>query len=63
MILSKARHQELTKKSGVHKTLSQKTHYKNRACGVAQNEGPLFKPQYRKKKKKKIQSITEGPSL
>jgi hypothetical protein len=32
----------------VHKTLSQKTHHKNRADGVAQGEGPEFKPQYHK---------------
>jgi hypothetical protein len=31
-----------------------KTHHKNRAGGVAQDEGPEFKPQYHKKKKKKI---------
>jgi hypothetical protein len=30
-----------------------KTHCKNRAGGVAQGEGPEFKPQYCKKKKKK----------
>jgi hypothetical protein len=30
-------------------SLSQKTHHKNRAGGVAQGEGPDFKPQYRKK--------------
>jgi hypothetical protein len=32
------------------KTLSQKTHHKNRIGGVAQGEGPTFKPQYHKKK-------------
>jgi hypothetical protein len=37
----------------VHKTLSPNTLYKNRAGGVAQGEGPEFKPQYSKKKKKK----------
>jgi hypothetical protein len=36
-------------------TLSQKTLHKNRAGGVAQGEGPEFKPQYHKKKKKKNQ--------
>jgi hypothetical protein len=37
----------------VHKTLSrEKTQHKNRAGGVAQGEGPKFKPQYCKKKKK-----------
>jgi hypothetical protein len=36
----------------VHKTLSQKTLHKNRAGGVAQGEGPEFKLQYHKKKKK-----------
>jgi hypothetical protein len=30
-----------------------KTLYKNKAGGVAQREGPEFKPQYCKKKKKK----------
>jgi hypothetical protein len=35
----------------VHKTLSQKTFHKNRAGGMAQGEGPEFKPQYHKKKK------------
>jgi hypothetical protein len=29
----------------------EKTHHKNRAGGVAQGEGPEFKPQYHKKKK------------
>jgi hypothetical protein len=37
----------------VHKTLSRKTLHKNRAGGVAEGEGPEFKPQYHKKKKKK----------
>jgi hypothetical protein len=36
----------------VHKTFSQKTCHKNRAGGVAQGEGPEFKPHYRRKKKK-----------
>jgi mRNA-degrading endonuclease RelE of RelBE toxin-antitoxin system len=31
----------------------EKTLHKNRAGGVAQSEGPEFKPQYHKKKKKK----------
>jgi hypothetical protein len=35
----------------VRETLSQKTLYKNKAGGVAQGEGPEFKPQYHKKKK------------
>jgi hypothetical protein len=33
-------------------TLISKTLHKNRAGGVAQGEGPEFKPQYRKKKKR-----------
>jgi hypothetical protein len=33
----------------VRKTLSRKTLHKNRAGGVAQGEGPKFKPQYYKK--------------
>jgi hypothetical protein len=37
----------------LHKTLSQKTLYKNRAGRAAQGEGPEFKPLYCKKKKKK----------
>jgi hypothetical protein len=36
----------------VHKTLAQKTLQKNRAGGVAQGEGPDFRPQHCKKKKK-----------
>jgi hypothetical protein len=36
----------------VHKTLSQKTHNKKRAGGVAQGVGPEFKHQYHTKKKK-----------
>jgi hypothetical protein len=35
------------------KTLSQKTLHKNWAGGVAQGEGPKFKPQNRKKKKER----------
>jgi hypothetical protein len=34
----------------VHETLSRKTLHKNKAGGVAQGEGPEFKPQYHKKK-------------
>jgi hypothetical protein len=34
----------------VSKTLSQKTFLKNRAGGVAQSQGPEFKPQHCKKK-------------
>jgi hypothetical protein len=37
----------------VLKILAQKTLHKNRAGGVSQGEGPEFKPQYHKKKKKK----------
>jgi hypothetical protein len=37
--------------ANVHKTLSQNTLYKNKAGGVAQGEGPEFKPKYHKKKK------------
>jgi hypothetical protein len=33
----------------VHKTLFLKTLHKNRAGGVAQGEGPEFKPQYQNK--------------
>jgi hypothetical protein len=33
--------------------ISKNTQHKNRAGGVAQGEGPEFKPQYCKKKKKK----------
>jgi hypothetical protein len=33
--------------------LSQNTHHKKRAGGVAQGVGPEFKPQYHKKKKKR----------
>jgi hypothetical protein len=35
----------------VHEILSQKSHHKERAGGVAQSVGPEFKPQYCKKKK------------
>jgi hypothetical protein len=34
----------------VCETLSQKTNHENKAGGVAQGEGPEFKPQYQKKK-------------
>jgi hypothetical protein len=34
----------------VCKTLSRRTRHKNRAGGVAQGEGPEFKPQYCKQK-------------
>jgi hypothetical protein len=37
----------------VHETLSQKTHHKNRAGGVAQGVGPEFKLQYHKQNKTK----------
>jgi hypothetical protein len=42
------------------KTLSQKTHHKNRIGGVAQGEGPTFKPQYHKKKVVGENRVTEG---
>jgi hypothetical protein len=52
---SQGRDQEITVRSQsgqiVCETLSQKTHHKNRAAGVAQGEGPEFKFHYRKKKK------------
>jgi hypothetical protein len=38
----------------VHKTLSQKNSSQKMAGEVAQGVGPEFKPQYHKKKKKKI---------
>jgi hypothetical protein len=38
----------------VRETLSRKTLHKNRAGGVAQGECPEFKPQYHKKKIKKV---------
>jgi hypothetical protein len=38
----------------VFETLSSKILHKNRADGVAQGEGPEFKPQYHKKKKKEF---------
>jgi hypothetical protein len=38
----------------VHETLSRKPITKNWTGGVAQGEGPEFKPQYHKKKKKKL---------
>jgi hypothetical protein len=39
----------------VHEILSPKTPSQKRAGGVDQGVGPEFKPQYRKKKKKKCQ--------
>jgi hypothetical protein len=43
----------------VHKTLSRKTLHKNRAGGMAQGEGPEFKPKYCKEKtiEKKMDSV------
>jgi hypothetical protein len=41
----------------VQETLSQKNLYKNRAGGVAQGEGPEFKPQYCKKQKQKQKPV------
>jgi hypothetical protein len=41
----------------LHKTLTQKTLHKNRAGGMAQGEGPRFKPQYHKKRNKSIFDI------
>jgi hypothetical protein len=41
----------------VCKTLSQKALHKNRAGGVAQGEGPEFKPQYHHQKKKKKEIV------
>jgi hypothetical protein len=38
----------------VHETLSQKNPTQKRASDVAQGEGPEFKPQYHKKKRKHI---------
>jgi hypothetical protein len=40
----------------VCETLSRKTLHKNRAGGVAQSEGPEFKPQYCQTRKKKKDS-------
>jgi hypothetical protein len=37
----------------IHETLSQKTFYKNRTGGVAQGEGPEFKPQCHTHKKRR----------
>jgi single-stranded DNA-specific DHH superfamily exonuclease len=48
----------------VYKTLSQKYPSQKRAGGVAQGEGPEFKPQYCKKKKKKRKDevmVESGP--
>jgi hypothetical protein len=39
--------------ANIHKTLSRTTLHKNRA-----GEGPVFKPQYHKKKKKKVLNVT-----
>jgi hypothetical protein len=38
-----------------------KTHHKKRACRVAQGEGPEFKPQYCKKRKKILYSVSQFP--
>jgi hypothetical protein len=38
----------------VCETLSQKTLHKNRAVGIAQSEGPEFKPQYGQKKRTSV---------
>jgi hypothetical protein len=43
----------------VCETLSQKTLHKNRVGGVAQAEGPEFKPQYCKKQKQKEEEDAE----
>jgi hypothetical protein len=40
--------------------LSRKTLHKNRVGGAAHGEGPEFKPQYRKKKKKNPEELTAG---
>jgi hypothetical protein len=42
----------------VYETLSRKTLHKNRAGGMAQGEGPEFKPQYWKKKFSKCLHIS-----
>jgi hypothetical protein len=42
--------------------LSQKTLHKNRADKVTQGEGPEFKPQYHKKKKRKKDMPIKGIS-
>jgi hypothetical protein len=38
----------------VHETLSQKTLHKKWAGGMAQGEGPKYKPQYHKKEKRAL---------
>jgi hypothetical protein len=43
----------------VHETLSRKNPSQKWAGGVAQGEGPEFKPQYCKKKKKREKIIRE----
>jgi hypothetical protein len=45
----------------VHETLSWKILNKNRAGGVAQGEGPEFKPLYHKKKKERERETLMGP--
>jgi hypothetical protein len=47
----------------VHETLSQKSPSQKRAGGVAQGEGPEFKPQYHKKKKKTGLGLDAGGKL
>jgi hypothetical protein len=46
----------------VHKILSRKNPSQKRADGMAQGEGPEFKPQYCKKKKKKKKK-PNGPNI
>jgi hypothetical protein len=45
----------------VHETLSRETLHKSRAGGVAQGEGPEFKPQYCNNKKKIIKERKKKP--
>jgi hypothetical protein len=45
-----------------HKTLTQKTLHKNRPGGVAQGEGPEFKPQYLAKKKRQLSTDVSSPN-
>jgi hypothetical protein len=47
----------------IHETLSQKTLQKNRAGGVAKGEGPEFKPQYYKKKKRSPTPVLRFPNF
>jgi hypothetical protein len=47
----------------VHETLSQKHPSQKRAGGVAQSISPEFKPQYRKRKKKKYFFIPSVKSV